>query len=214
MKKGILFPILLFTALLAGAQAYEGTISFDKKKQAALVIDYSYPAEAVENAFTNHLEKLGFKSKEEKGLFNKDKGFIVFRNALVPEINGERTDYIIKVERKSRKESDESTLYLVLSRDNSNVLSGLSPDDLRKAKNFLNTLQPEIEAAYLEIKIHDQEDLVAKTEKKLKDLKDEQESLEKKLKDNKDDQEKTRKDLEAQKQELGKLQGQRKVADQ
>lgn len=207
-------PLFVLATLLAKAQAYEGSIYFDKKKQSALVIEYSYPAEAVENAITQHIEKLGFKPKEEKGIFNKDKGFVVFRNALVPGINGERTDYIIKVERKSRKESDASTLYLVLSRDNSNLLSTLTPDDLKKAKGFLNNLQPEIEAAYLEIKIREQEELVAKTEKKLKDLKDEQESLEKKLKENKDDQEKARKDLESQKQELGRLQGQRKTEGQ
>ena len=58
---GSLLPISVFS------QAYEASIQYNKKKQAAIAIDYSYPPEAVENAFVLRLEKMGFKAKEEKG---------------------------------------------------------------------------------------------------------------------------------------------------
>ena len=51
MKK-IVFLVLIasgFTSL-SSAQAYEGTIQYDKKKQKAIMIDYAYPPEAVQNA--------------------------------------------------------------------------------------------------------------------------------------------------------------------
>ena len=67
MKKIVLLPvIILFFALASFAQSYEGTIQFDKKKQTAIVCDYSYPAQAVENAFVKRMEQLGYKAKEEK----------------------------------------------------------------------------------------------------------------------------------------------------
>jgi len=55
----------------------------------------------VENAFVKRMEKLGYKAKEEKGILNRDKGFLVFKNAYVTDISKDRLDYIIKVERKS-----------------------------------------------------------------------------------------------------------------
>lgn len=210
MKYGFLSLCLLVTVLTGRAQAYEGSVQFDKKKQAALVIDYPYVPEAVQDAFTQYLEKLGFKAREEKGIFNRDKGFIVFRNALVPELHPERMDYIFKVEKKSRKEESASVLYLVMNRDNSNPLQGLKAEEVTRIKNFLNGFTPKIEAAWLEIQIREQEDVIAKAEKKLADLKSDQASLEKKLADNKSDQETTQKDIEAQKQKLGQLQGSRK----
>lgn len=210
MKFGFLSLCLLVAVLTGRAQAYEGSVQFDKKKQPALVIDYPYVPEAVQDAFTQYLEKLGFKAREEKGIFNRDKGFIVFRNALVPDLYPDRMDYIFKVEKKSRKDESASVLYLVLNKDNGNPLQALKAEEVTRMKNFLNGFTPHIEAAWLEIQIREQEDVIAKAEKKLADLKSDQVSLEKKLADNKSDQESTQKDIEAQKQKLGQLQGRRR----
>lgn len=196
---------------VAEAQSYEGTIQFDKKKQAAILCDYSYPAQAVENALIKRMEKLGYKPKEEKGIFNKDKGFLVFKNAYISDISAGKMDYIIKVERKSRKESDESILYLVMMTNEENAMAKMDAAGIGKAKSYLNNMVPDVEAAHLEIQITEQEAVVARAEKKLRDLKDEQSSLEKKLETNKNDQANTQKDIEEQKQKLGVLQGKRKT---
>jgi hypothetical protein len=210
MKKTAFIMITVFGFSLASvAQAYEGTIQYDKKKQPALIIEYNYPAQAVENAITQYIERLGFKAKEEKGILNRDKGFIVFKNAFVPDIYADRLDYIIKADRKSRKEEDVSTFYLVLNRNDKSMLQAMSFEDINRAKLFLNNFHPQIEAAYLEIQIKEQEEIVTKAEKKLNDLKAEQSTLEKKLEENKTNQEATQKDIENQKQRLGLLQGKR-----
>jgi len=193
------------------SQAYEGRIDYDKKKQQAIVIDYSYPPDAVQNAIVQKMGKMGYKAKEEKGLFNKDKGFLVFRNAYVTDISGDRMDFVINVERKSRKASDESVLYMIMIRNGENALMTMEPGNINKAKSFLNNMLPEVEAADLELRIKDQEETVARAEKKLRDLKEDQINLEKKLSDNKAEQEATQKDIEAQKQALGILMGNRKT---
>ena len=156
------------------------------------------------------MEKLGYKAKEEKGILNRDKGFLIFKNAYVTDISGDKMDFYIKVERKSRKESDESTLYMIMKKDGENALLRMEPEDINRAKSFLNDMLPEVEAADLEIRIKDQQETVARAEKKLSNLRDDQISLEKKLRDNKADQEATQKDIETQKQALGVLMGNRK----
>ena len=72
-----LFLLLFIVASsVSFAQAYEDDIQYDKKKQQAIAINYNYPAQAVENAFTEKMLKLGLLAKEEKGIFNKSPVFI------------------------------------------------------------------------------------------------------------------------------------------
>jgi len=211
MKKIYIALLAVLVAVTTvSAQAYEDNIQYDKKKQTAIAINYSYSPEAVENAFIQKMEKLGYKAKEEKGILNRDKGFLVFKNAYVTDITKDRMDYIVKVERKSRKESDAAVLYLIISKDGENAMAKMDAGDVGRAKQYLNDMIPAIEAADLEIQIKNQQETVAKSEKKLSDLRDDQISLEKKLADNKTNQENTQKDIESQKQALGTLIGKRK----
>src|SRR5687768_520367 len=211
MKRIILLLTVLTASMISSAQAKEGKIEFDKKKQEAIVLEYNYPAQAVENAIIQKMGKMGYKAKEEKGIFNKDKGFIVFKNAYVTDISNDRMDYIIKVERKSRKEEDESVLYLIMNKESENALAKMEAVNVGNAKLFLNNMLPDIEAANLEIQIKNQEEVVAKSEKKLKELRDDETSLEKRLKQNREDQESTQKDIEAQRTALEILMGRRGV---
>lgn len=204
---------VLFTSMLVSsglfAQAYEGNVQFDKKKQDAIVIEYIYPAKAVENAFVARMEKLGYRPKEEKGILNRDKGFLVFKNAYITDISKDRLDYVIKVERKSRKESDESTLYLILQMGGENAMDKVESYDIGRAKQYLNSMLPDIEAAHLELKIKEQEEVVSKAEKKLRDLQEDKRILEKRLADNEKDQDDTIKDIEVQRNALENLRGKR-----
>ena len=110
MKKFILYLIFICASFVSFAQAFEDKIEYAKKSQPCIVMNYSYPPEAVENAIISKMNKLGYKGKEEKGLFNKDKGFRVYKETYIQEISSSRYDYILKVERKSRKESDETVV--------------------------------------------------------------------------------------------------------
>jgi hypothetical protein len=218
MKRATILLLTFFAfSLISSSQAFEDKVEYDKKKQDAFAIEFAFSPEAVEGAFIEKMEKLGYKAKEEKGMFNRDKGFIVFKNALVSDISDARMDYIVKVERKSRREKDESVLYMILNKDGNNAMSQFSSTVVGKARSFLNDLLPNVEAFDLELQIKDQENTVAKAEKKLKDLKNDQESIEKKIKDlqddlkkNSKDQEDAQKDIEDQKVALEALKGKRK----
>lgn len=214
-----LIGIVLLFSVAAFSQAYEGNVEYNKKKQQAIQIDYSYSQEAVENAIVQKIEKMGYKAKAEKGMFNKDKGFIIFKNAFVTDISDNSMDYIIKVDRKSRKEKDETTLSLIMNKGEVNALTEMDAMGVGKAKSFLNNLLPEIEEADLELQIKAQDETVIKSEKKFKNLQDDQQSLEKKIKGlqadlekNIKDQENQQKEIENQKQALELLRGKRKVS--
>jgi hypothetical protein len=218
MKKSFfsLLGMLLFIQFVA-AQAYEGTIEYKKKKHAAFVIEYPYPAEAVENAIDQKMEKLGYRGKEEKGLFNGDKGFKSYSHAYITDVSDDAIDYVIKVERKSKKQDDKSIVYMITMKgddDHSKIFDELT---IGKAKSFLNNFQPNVEAANLDIKIKEKEGDVTKAEKKLKKLRDDQAEMEEKIKklqdaltQNAKDQEDAAKNLDDQKQTLETLRGNKK----
>jgi len=205
-----LLTAILFISTVALSQSYEGMVEFNKKKQDAFLIDWSYSPEAVQNAIVKRMEQLGYKPKEEKGLFNRDKGFLVFRGAFVTEANANRLDYIVKVESKSRKNKDEATLSLILLKDGVNAKAGFTAEDVLRVKDFLVNLRPDIEAADLEIQIRNQEEAIAKSEKKMAGLKSDKEELEKKLANNISEQEATQKDIDNQRVTLEVLKGKRK----
>lgn len=221
MKRGIF--LLMITACFFSVvygQAYESTIDYNKKKQNAYTIDYPYSSEALENAIVAKIENMGYKGKTEKGLFNRDKGFIVFKSAYINDISDKAMDYIVKVEQKSRKDKNSSTLYMIVNKDGMDASPSFDSDEVKKVKSFLENLQPDVEAANLELQINDQADVVAKAEKKLKNLKDDQASMEKKIKNLQDDlqknakdQEAAQKDIETQKVSLDGLKGKRKTSN-
>jgi len=212
MRKLILFTIFLSVSFLVKGQAHEGSVEYNKGKQACIVMEYNYPPEAVENAMRAKLLKLGYGGKEEKGMFNKDKGFRVYKETTVGEISPNKYDYAINIERKSHKEADETIVSLVIFKDDANALSKLSSDELEKVKSFLNNLLPEVEASNLEILIGAQILSLEKADKKLKTLQDENKKLLEVLEKNIKDQELQKKEIENQNKSLDALKGRRKVS--
>ena len=219
MRKFILSIVFLSLSYLLNAQAYESKVEYNKEKQACIVMEYKYPPEAVENALISKLGKIGYKGREEKGMFNKDKGFRIYKDAALTEISPGKYDYVVNIERKSRKETDETVLYIIVLKDNANALSRLNTEELGKLKAFLYNLLPEVEAANLELLITAQILTVGKAEKRLKTLQDDRSEIEKKIKKLQDDLEKNTKDLEDQQKEienqnkdLDSLKGKRKAS--
>ena len=166
------------------------------------MIDFPYPPQAVEDALVKKMESLGYKSKEEKGMFNKDKGFRAYKAAYITAISGTSMDYMFKVERKSRKEKDEAQLFLVVMKGDDNQARNFDAYTVSNVKSFLNGLMPDVEAADLEIKIKDQEDVVASAEKKQRKLESDLDDMEKRLKKLQQDIEDNKKDQETQKKEI------------
>ena len=212
MRKLIFVTIFLSVSFLLKAQAHEGSIEYNKGKQACIVMEYKYPPEAVQNAMRAKLLSLGYGGKEEKGMFNKDKGFRVYKETTVGEISPNKYDYAINIERKSHKEADETVVSLVVFKDNVNALSKLSREELEKVKSFLNNLLPEVEASNLEILIGAQILSLEKADKKLKTLQDENKKLQEALEKNIKDQELQKKEIENQNKSLDALKGRRKTS--
>jgi septal ring factor EnvC (AmiA/AmiB activator) len=153
---------------------------------------------------------MGYKKKESKG-------FLVYKNVVISEISSEPADYMIKVERKSRKEKDESVVYIVMNRAEENLIARSDALINSNVKTFLNDMTPHVEAHNLEVEIKKQEETVTKAEKKLKNLVEDKETMEKKikklqddLKENAKDQESQTKEIEVQKQTLDAMTGKRK----
>ena len=202
MRKFILIIIFLPISFLLQAQPHEGTVEYNKGKQACMVMEYNYPPEAVENAMRAKLLKLGYAGREEKGMFNKDKGFRVYKETTIGEISPNKYDFVINIERKSHKEADETKVSLIIFKGGLNALADLSTEELEKVKSFFNNLLPEVEASNLEILIGAQVLTVDKAEKKLKTLHDENIQMENKIKKLQEDLEKNLKEQEMQKKEI------------
>ena len=219
MRKTALSLILLSASFCLYAQAFEDKIEYNKEKQACLVIEYDFPPLAVENAVVAKMNKLGYKGKEEKGMFNKDKGFRVYKDAMIGDISPSRYDYVINVGRKSKKESEAAVLYLIVMKDNANALSRMNTEELGNAKTFLTKLVPDIEEANLELQITAQEEVVVKAEKKLKTLQSDKDDMERKIrklqddiKENEKNQEKQTSEIENQRKALDTLKTKRKTS--
>ncbi len=177
-----------------------------------MIIEFPYAPSVVEDAIIEKMEKMGYKKKESKG-------FLVYKGAIISAISSEPADYMIKVERKSRKEKDESVVYLLMNRGEENIMTRSDAFVNSNMKTFMNGMSPEVEAFNLEKEIQEQEALVIKAEKKFKDLKDDQETMEKKikklqedLKTNDKDQQNQQKEIDNQKQILDAMKAKRKTA--
>ncbi|MBP6686664.1 MAG: hypothetical protein KA160_02300 [Lacibacter sp.] len=213
MKKQIytLLACLLVT-MYAGAQSF-GELEIQKKKIPALIIEIPYAASITEDALKQKFSQMGYSAKESKGVYT-------YKGIRIPDVSEETLDVMFKVERKSRKEKDESNVYLILSRGYENYIK--STDDpvfLERVKQYSRGFLPLAEAQALEVEIKGQEDKVKSNEKKLRDYEDESGSLEKRLKKLQDDIEENKKNIEKQKVEvenqkkaLDVLRAKRKVA--
>jgi serine phosphatase RsbU (regulator of sigma subunit) len=136
----------------------------------------------------------------------------------MPELGSAEYDLYFMAERKSRRNKDNSTLTLLISKGADNF-ADMTKDAalITNAMKYLEDILPMITAYDLELQITAQEDAVKKSDKKYSSLVDDGQSLEKKRKniekdieDNKSDQEKQLADIEKQKQTLETLKASRK----
>jgi len=156
------------------------------------------------------LAKMGYKGREEKGMFNKDKGFNIYKEATLNDISPGKYDYVVSIERKSKKESDESVLYLLILNNDVNALPLLSSAEKEKAKTFLEDLTPEVEDAHIDILIAAQAGVVTTAEKKLKQLQTDSVELQNKITKL---QEEMSTNSKAQETQLAEIANQRKILE-
>jgi hypothetical protein len=199
MKK-ITFLLIAFAIThLAMAQAYDGSVDYLKKSQAAVIAEYKYPQETVEKTLKDKLERLGLKVKSSKG-------FLVAYNAVISSVSSNQMEYAFQVDRKSKREKETTVISMVMNVNDVNATA----DNASKAKDFLNELAPAIDALNVDNMVAEQTTVLEKAEKKNKNLQDDIASLEKKIRNYQDDLAKTKKQQEDQ---LKEVQRQQEILD-
>lgn len=211
MKK--LSACIAFTCLyfLAHSQAITSKVSYLKADRLAVTNELPFAEKTVMGAIDQKMGKMGYKGKDAKG-------FVLYKSVSIPELGKVDYDLYFAAERKSRKQKDNSTLTLLISKGNENFIT-MDGDAalIVKAMKYVDSLMPDISAFDLELRITEQEEEVKKSEKKHSNLVDDAVSLEKKRKsiehdieENKKNQEKQLADIETQKQILETLKASRK----
>jgi len=197
MKKGMaLFLLTVVFSSALWAQVYEGTAEYDKKKYTAFLAEYDYQAPAVENALLKRFSKLGYRPREEKGLLNRDKGFKVFAGSIMNDITEGQADYLVKVEKRSRKEREISLLTIIILQNGEALGRSVSEERANKVKSYLKSIIPDVAAESLELE-------------KLEGLKKEQGDLERKLENNGKAQQDTENEIKAKQEGLQILKSKR-----
>lgn len=201
MKKYLPLFICMLSMLWTQAQEItEGKVDHLRKDQPALIMELPYPPDVVEDAIKDYLNKKGSKS-------NSSRGYQLFKDTKLSELDTEGSDLYFKVERKSRKEKDVSVVYFYVTKPNENFKATTTSAEMyntSNARSFLSAMLPAVEAHNLEVEISAQEGAVKKAEKKYDRLTEDGEDMEKRLKQLQEDIEANKKELEKQKQEIAK----------
>lgn len=211
MKKIFVFITLCGFYLSATAQSEVTKITYQKVERLAVENEIPFPEKTIMKAVDEKMEQMGYKGKDSKG-------FTIYKSVKLSELGSGEYDLYFMAERKSRRNRDNSTLTLMISKGFDNFVT-LKTDAavIENAKKYLEKIIGMIAAYDLEQQIIDQQEAVDKSDKKYNNLVDDGQSLEKKRKsiekdieDNKNDQEKQLADIEKQKQILETLKASRK----
>lgn len=197
-------PVLLFS------QSRITEVEYQKVPRPALINDLPFSSKIIENAIDDAFIKSGYKGSSSKG-------FTIYKGVRKQEFGPDAYDLYFMVERKSRKESDISTVTMMISKGFDAFVSKSSDEHVfANAQKYLDSLRNIVAGYDLEMQITDQESELKSAEKKYESLLDEEKELEKKRKkledqlaDNKKDQEKQSGELEKQRQVLDVLKGKR-----
>ncbi len=195
MKKSALLIAFIASLFSVKAQTF-GELEWQKTKIPATIIEVPQSASVTETAIKQKLTQLGYSGKETKGV-------TIYKAIRITEISSEVFDLYLKVERKSRKDKDESVVYFAVSKSSQSFVT--RDDDpllIQKINDYTSQFAAWAEAEQLERDIKSQEDKVKSAEKKAGDLQDESENLQKRLKKLNDDIEQNKKDIEKQKNEV------------
>jgi hypothetical protein len=205
----LILSIGFCTAVMA--QAHTETVKYQKIDRQAVVNDIPFSEKTIREAIENKMGQLGYKGKESKG-------FVVYQGVKMAELGKEAYDLYFMADKKSRRDKDNSTLTLMISKGFDAFVADSSDVALiSNAKEYLNNIKAMVGAYDLEQQIIAQEDAIKKADKKYNNTVEDGISLEKKRKniekdieDNKKDQASQQAEIEKQRQILQTLRGKRK----
>ena len=211
MKSFLTLLLISIATVSVKAQARTGSVEYQNVARAAILNEMPFPSGTIDDAIKDKFSKMGYKASSSKG-------FTVFKAVKLPELGPDNYDLYFTSERISRKDKNNSTVTLLISKGFDAFADETNDAQLiENGKTYLNNLR-EIVAAYdLEQQIANQENEIKKAEKKSNNLIDEGNDLQKRLKKiNEDiqtnikDQADQVKEVERQKQALENLKSLRK----
>jgi hypothetical protein len=197
MKNILLLFLTLSLSVAYSQEVMESKVEFQKTTQPSVMVSVPYTSDVVEDAIKDYFNRMGVKPDDSHG-------FQVFKSARLSLTDTWNSDLYFKVERKSRKEKDESIIYFFATPENQqpNLRKPGDQYGVDGARNFLRSMLPSLEAYNLQVQISIQEEEVRKAEKKYQRAIDEGDDLDKKLKKVQENIEENKSDLAKQKEEM------------
>ena len=211
MKKFFLVISLSLAYFFSFAQSRSSKVDYQKESRPAIENDVPFSAKTVEKAIEDTFSKMGYKGTTSKG-------FTVYKGVQMPQLGSDAYDIYFMVDKKSRKDNENSTVTIMISKGFDAFISESSDGKVfGKTKDYLDSLRNTVAVYDLEQQIIAQEDEVKKADKKNdnlqedgKDLVKKKRKLEEDIEDNIKGQEKQARELEKQKQILETLKAKRK----
>lgn len=199
----------------AQSSAANGSVEFQKGNKQAAVLNLPYSSDVAAKAIKDYFFKLGVKE-------DKIKGFQVFKNVRLSPSDQEAVDLYFKTDKKSRKESNASIVYMIVGQPNENLATRTQDFSYKgdEGREFLTKMSSSLDSYNLEVGISAQTEVLTKAEKKLRSLREDQADLEKKIKNleeklvqNKRDQDAQTTEVTRQRSALESMQGRRSSAN-
>ena len=205
MKLIIFVIITAMITLNVNAQSLTGITSFNKSPQSSLIYNLPYSDEAVSGGIETKMISFGKPRKM--------KGFLMYKNVRIPEISNDALTIYFGADKKSNKDNSNAVLTMLLANEGNRFYTTEENKELfSKAAIYLNTFEPAVAAASLELQIKEQDEVIKKTDKKLKNLRDDKidfenqkKKLESKIEQNTNDIIKQEQDVTKQKELLDSL---------
>jgi hypothetical protein len=175
----------------------EAKTEFQKTTQPGVMVELPYSPDVVEDAIKDYFNRLGVKP-------DGSRGFQVFKSTKLVQTDAWNSDLYFKVERKSRKEKDESVVYFFATPEKQlpNLRKAGDYYGVDGARSFMKNMIPSIDSYNLQVQINYQEEEVRKAEKKYQRTVEDGDDLEKKLKKVQDNIQENKIDLAKHKLEI------------
>jgi hypothetical protein len=216
MRKLFFFLISFLSLHSAFAQSSATTVKYNKTTKPALMLLLPYTEEITEGAIVQKLKEIGYNPETKGALFwkkNTIDGYYVFKSVSLRDLSNQVVDLYFKVDQKSRKEKNQSYIYMMVSKgDEQFISSETEPLIYSASSNFLNRFVEQGAAYKMDVDIQNQDETVQAAQKKYNKLHDDEISLMKKIKDleedlrvNRQQQENQVKLIEVEKKKLEEL---------
>jgi hypothetical protein len=216
MKSLFALGVSAFMMVASFAQSTPTSVKYNKATRPALILLVPYSEDIAEGTIIQKLNEIGYNPETKGALFwkkNTVDGYYVFKNVTLRNLNGQSVDLYFKVNRKSRKEEDQSYINMLVSRGEDRFVSSESdPLIFESATQFLNGFMSHSASFKLNMDIQTQQSSLKSAEAKYVRLQEQDSTLTKKireleetLKNNRLSQEAQLKVIEGEKRKLETL---------